>query len=258
MDSNVRQERRRRIMERGSDRLALITGQVRALSPSPSLPSPSNQRQRRHAHTESSPSLMFSPNDNAQINAGPEETDDVSGSKFMKTRTINEYPGARNFHRGNQAETRLVKSATSPDTLSKLQQPSEITPSVQKAPSQPKLFSSKRINYCIIASERTRAICSLIVAFLVIVNSDSFIASRPFCIILLTDVTIVLARLFRESGNDSEEIEEEQNSGKEDEDNWAGAVKLLERGLFLYQAICGIFTDCSVYLVAVICGLSLV
>lgn len=79
-------------------------------------------------------------------------------------------------------------------------------------------------------------------------NSDSFIASRPFCIILLTDVTIVLARLFRESGNDSEEIEDEKNAGKEDEDNWAGAVKLLERGLVLYQAICGIFIDCSVYL----------
>ncbi|XP_058004033.1 uncharacterized protein LOC131180685 [Hevea brasiliensis] len=131
----------------------------------------------------------------------------------MKTRTINEYPGARNFHRGNQAEPGLVKSATSPDTLSKLPQPSEITPSVQKAPSSPKLFSSKRINYCIIASERTRAICSLIVAFLVNVNSDSFIASRPFCIILLTDVTIVLARLFRESGNDSEEIEDEKDAG---------------------------------------------
>ncbi|KAJ9179142.1 hypothetical protein P3X46_010961 [Hevea brasiliensis] len=218
MDSNVRQERRRRrIMERGSDRLALITGQVRTLSPSPSLASPSNQRQRRHAHTESSPSLV----------------------------TINEYPGARNFHRGNQAEPGLVKSATSPDTLSKLPQPSEITPSVQK-----------RINYCIIASERTRAICSLIVAFLVNVNSDSFIASRPFCIILLTDVTIVLARLFRESGNDSEEIEDEKNAGKEDEDNWAGAVKLLERGLVLYQAICGIFIDCSVYLLWTVVSLT--
>ncbi|KAF2312637.1 hypothetical protein GH714_037094 [Hevea brasiliensis] len=112
--------------------------------------------------------------------------------QIHETRTINEYPGARNFHRGNQAEPGLVKSATSPDTLSKLPQPSEITPSVQKAP-------------------------------------NSFIASRPFCIILLTDVTIVLARLFRESGNDSEEIEGEKNAGKEDEDNWAGAVKLLER-----------------------------
>jgi hypothetical protein len=44
---------------------------------------------------------------------------------------------------------------------------------------------------------------------------------------------------------------------KEDGDNWVGAVKLLERGLTVYQAVRGIFIDCSVYLVVVICALSL-
>ncbi|KAF2301294.1 hypothetical protein GH714_022466 [Hevea brasiliensis] len=165
--------------------------------------------------------------------AGPEEKEDDSGSKFMKTRTINEYPGARNFHRGSQAEPRLVKSATSPDSITKLeQQASGITPSVEKASPPPNFFSSKRINSCIIASERTRANCSLIIAFLVVISyidypmfgldilsSENFIASRPFYIILLTDVTIVLAQLFRENGNDSEEVEKERNEAQEEEDN---------------------------------------
>lgn len=197
--------------------------------------------------------------------AGPEETDGDSDSKLIKGRTINEYPGARIFHRGNP------KSVTSPDPLSGMDKNFEISSSVQKPLSQAKLFSSKRINSCIIASERTRAICSLIIACVVVISnidypligfdimsSDSFIASRPFCIILLTDVTIVLALLFLESGNDSEEVDEEKVAGKEDEDNWTGAVKLLERGLVLYQIIRGIFIDCSVYLVVVIFGLSLV
>lgn len=74
MDSNVRQERRRKIVERGGDRLALITGQVQTLSRSPSSPSPATQRQR-HAHTGSSPSIVFATVDNAQIN----------GAHFLKS-----------------------------------------------------------------------------------------------------------------------------------------------------------------------------
>ncbi|KAG8656336.1 hypothetical protein MANES_04G123600v8 [Manihot esculenta] len=242
MDSNVRQERRRKIVERGGDRLALITGQVQTLSRSPSSPSPATQRQR-HAHTGSSPSIVFATVDNAQINAGPEEKDDDSDSMFTKVSTMNKYPGARNFHKGNEAKPRSVKFLTNPDPLTKLQeQDSEITSSVQKASTHSNFFSSKQINTCIIASERTRVTCSLIIASLVIisyidyqlfgfdiVSSESFIA-RPFYIILLTDVTIVLSQLFLENARDCDEVEKEINAAQEDEDNLAGAVNLLERG----------------------------
>lgn len=84
MDTNVRKERRRKIVERGGDRLALITGQVRALSASPSLPSPtpasspsSATQRQRHAHTESSPSIMFMSNDNTQTQ--------IHGTHFLKS-----------------------------------------------------------------------------------------------------------------------------------------------------------------------------
>ena len=42
MAANARESRRRRILERGSERLALITGQIQSL-PSPSISPPPNE-----------------------------------------------------------------------------------------------------------------------------------------------------------------------------------------------------------------------
>ncbi|XP_050234202.1 uncharacterized protein LOC126682523 [Mercurialis annua] len=301
MASISRQERRRKIVERGSDRLALITGQIQNLNESPS--STPTYANRQHTHTESSPSIMFSSHDHSKINAGPDVKDN-SISKLMKLRTISAIPESRNYGSPKKSESRFrneSKSFDSPDPsesqdheitpipeklkpqdsetkTGEIQKSEVVIPQPQPLPNNPphhiryKFFSSKRINASIIASERTRAICSLIVACLVvisyidyplfginIVSSESFIASRPLYIILLTDVTIVFARLFREGENNgSEEVEVEKKEGiKDDGDNWDDAVKLLERGLVLYQAFRGIFIDCSVYLVVVICVLSL-
>lgn len=112
-----------------------------------------------------------------------------------------------------------------------------------------------------------RIFCALIIAFLVVlsyvdyalfgvnlVKSESVVASRPLYIILLTDVTIVLARMILVR---REDVEEERVVVPQDGHNWVEAVKLLERGLVVYQAIRGVFMDFSVYVVVVICGLSL-
>lgn len=85
-------------------------------------------------------------------------------------------------------------------------------------------------------------------------KSESVVASRPLYIILLTDVTIVLARMILVR---REDVEEERVVVPQDGHNWVEAVKLLERGLVVYQAIRGVFIDFSVYVVVVICGLSL-
>ncbi|GMQ08673.1 hypothetical protein CsSME_00052292 [Camellia sinensis var. sinensis] len=91
-----------------------------------------------------------------------------------------------------------------------------------------------------------------------IVKSQSTITSRPLYILLLTDVTIVLLRLLGKQ-RDPEKIEEEGKVGMlEDEENWKGAVKILEMSLVFYQTIRTVFIDCSFYVVVVICGLSLV
>lgn len=139
-------------------------------------------------------------------------------------------------------------------------------------PSKPELFTSKRLNACILASQTTRVFCSLIIASLAVllhvdhplfiirnmVRSESVVASKPLYILLLTDATIVVARMLAERQKDSGEAEEECEKMKEaDGHNWDAAVKVLERGLVFYQAFRAIFIDFSVYAVVVICGISL-
>lgn len=138
-------------------------------------------------------------------------------------------------------------------------------------PSKPKLFTSKRINASILASQTTRVFCSLIIASLSVlshvnhplsiiwnmVRSESVVASKPLYILLLTDATIVLARMLAERQKDGGVAEEEIEKMKEDGRNWDSAVKVLERGLVFYQAFRAIFIDFSVYAVVVICGICL-
>ena len=121
-------------------------------------------------------------------------------------------------------------------------------------------FSSRELNICILASEPTRALSSLIIALLVVfyyMISERVLASRPLYILLLTDVTIVLARLYGGKASVLEEAEGEKVKATGDGHNWGDAVKLMERGLVTYQAIRGLFIDCSIYLVVVVCGTSL-
>ncbi|KDP37208.1 hypothetical protein JCGZ_06264 [Jatropha curcas] len=272
MASNVKQqERRRRIVERGSDRMALITGQVRTLNDSSSLSSPtetSTQRPHHHAHTESSPSILFSPDDQSQINPAPEVANEASFSKLVKLRTMNECSSGnrafdissgtrafdmssrtRAFDIGKQIEPQLNKVETVPeiiktpviDTITRTStQPPKATPSIPKPQTQSCFFSSKRVNSCIMASENMRAISSLIIAILVVMSNIGypifgfdflswvhFIVSRPFFLILLTDVTIVLCRMVCEPANFV--VEETEEERKDEGDNWDGAVKFLER-----------------------------
>ncbi|OMO54116.1 hypothetical protein CCACVL1_28041 [Corchorus capsularis] len=186
---------------------------------------------------------------------------------------------AKTFDRGSHAELKLPKPRTNKDALSVgernqlkpiLHEASSKAESHQKPSSsnQPNFFSSKRLNSCIIASERTRSFCALLISFLVLVSyidfpligrSQSIIASRPVYIILLTDVTVVLGRLFLNKEGEPEEAAEDEKAGSNltNRQNWTGAVKLLERGLVAYQTIRALFIDFSIYAAVVICGLSL-
>lgn len=122
-------------------------------------------------------------------------------------------------------------------------------------------FSSRELNFCILTSENTRALSSLIIALLVVfyylISSKSILASRPLYIVLVTDVTIVIARIYSEKARVLEENKGEMVEAAEDGRSWNDAVKLLERGLVVYQAIKGVFIDCSIYLVVVVCCISI-
>ncbi|KAF5466639.1 hypothetical protein F2P56_016545 [Juglans regia] len=274
------EERRRRILERGSDRMALITGQIKTLPTSPPAPyqsiisSSSDPPHQHHHHGDDGSNhhlrdavVKDYTSDDTLLNK--ESTDeDSSGNKFVI---------------GSQGEPQLNKGSTgieaqeiqtTLDNGVKTIVQKTSTERDQQLPKprrrQPRLFTSKRIHSCIVASENTRVTCSLIIAFLVvfsyvdyplfgrnIVNSKSVVASRPLYILLLTDVTIVFARVYLEKRREFDEAEEERVALQEDGQNWEKAEKVLERGLVAYQAIRAIFIDCSVYAVVVICGLSL-
>lgn len=170
-----------------------------------------------------------------------------------------------NFETKHEEEEPLIKdSNTIPKSKTKSSSKSKQTGSVEaKKPRSWRkhtFFSSRELNFCILASENTRALSSLIIALLVVFYytiSESILASRPLYIVLVTDVTIVVARIYREKTRFLEEKEGDKGEAGEDGHSWGDAVKLLERGLVLYQAIRGVFIDCSIYLVVVVCCISL-
>ncbi|XP_021736832.1 uncharacterized protein LOC110703344 isoform X1 [Chenopodium quinoa] len=135
-------------------------------------------------------------------------------------------------------------------------------------PQRPLLFSAKELSSCIIASETTRIICSVSIALLVvlsfidypvlgvnIVNSKSIIALRPLYLLLVTEITVIIAYLvFRRRRYEASE--EDTGVSKGGGVNWERA-ETLERGLVAHQTIRAVFIDFSVYVVIVICILSL-
>ncbi|OWM78184.1 uncharacterized protein LOC116199967 [Punica granatum] len=248
-----REERRRRIMESGSDRIALITG--RHVHNLPSSPP------RSIDSIAGDSSLSSSSHDHSQIPHAPDPIKDTPVDNETSERDATRIGGQLGAdilrHETGKGEVQPLASRDRTDSVA-LAQPRD----------RPNLFSSRQLNSCILESERTRAFCALVIAVLVvlsyvgyplfgshIVKSGSIIASRPLYILLLTDVTIVLARL-RNAQKSLGEPVEEKKAPKEENQNWDGAVKVLERGLVAYQSIRAVFIDCSIYMVVVICGLS--
>lgn len=122
-------------------------------------------------------------------------------------------------------------------------------------------FSSREINCSIIASEIFRAFCAMFMAVLVVffyTKSETIAVIRPLFIVVLNDITIVLGRVYLEkmraleAGEGGRKVVADDGHGHD----WHG-VKILERGLVAYQSIRGIFIDCSIYAVIVVCCLSM-
>ncbi|KNA11573.1 hypothetical protein SOVF_133860 [Spinacia oleracea] len=137
-------------------------------------------------------------------------------------------------------------------------------------PHRPLLFTAKELSSSIIASESTRTICSVSVALLVvlsfidypllginIVNSKSIIALRPLYMLLVTEFTVIISYLVLERRN-SVSFEEDRKGSKGGGVNWERAEFLLEGGVVFHQTVRAVFIDLSVYVVLVICILSLV
>lgn len=275
MADSSREARRRRIVDGGSDRLALITGRIQG------LPAPSSPAYHEHSQTESFPQFFSQDQVPDKIYVGLEDKHDASGSTLLKNDIRKKEYDAGSQVKPQISKHEITREATrtpaeehgnKTQPFSATQKTSTITETLPKPHGhRPKFFTAKQISNGIMASERTRSFCSLMIALLVVlsyidnpfldlVNTESVIASRPLYILLLTDVTIVLARLFieKQRGFDKHAEEERMVPPQDDGHNWTGAVMVLETGLVVYQTICAIFMDFCIYAVIVICGLSLV
>ncbi|XP_042481944.1 uncharacterized protein LOC122062395 [Macadamia integrifolia] len=292
MATSGRDARRRKIVDRGSDRLALISGRIQNLSSSPLEP--------HHSTTVSSPDFSFD-NLKQQSRRSTLSTvpfhgeEDASGTDSPKYEIRNESASHAAIGTISKMDPQLLKCETSPDyqrtvpldidgkapasiTLSSSKAQNLSTSKVDAEPprSEPqrlhsRIFTASRISSSISASERIRLHCSIGIALIVVLSHLRFpligsnfvrstILSKPVYLILLTDVTLVLGRLlFEEKGHSGKVQEAATQEPSEDGYDWAdGLGKALEMGLLLHRVIGAAFLDCSVYLVIVVCGLSVV
>lgn len=133
-----------------------------------------------------------------------------------------------------------------------------------------RFFTPNQISSAITASEDTRLLCSVTIALLVVLSYQGFpllgsyiiktiISFRPLYLLLLTNVTVVLARLlFYKQRGFERAAQDENETSSLNGFGWAEQVsRSLETGLVMQRALNAVFMDCSVYAIVVICGLSL-
>ncbi|XWS72584.1 hypothetical protein CRYUN_Cryun02cG0052400 [Craigia yunnanensis] len=286
MATSTRESRRKKILERGSDRLAFITSQVQ------------NLPHHSHYQTDSDPPPLLVPHDQdpppdfsrkaaASLNAHDKSSspvllkhDPIFYADPSQTSAYNGGIGEGSVsHRGGTSiepskdpildASEVNSLPVSLDDQSSFISTSGVVQHSETPSRQHNFFTFKQISSAIDASEKTSLLCSVIVAIIVVLSHlgfpllvnrflGSIISFRPLYFILLTNVTLVIARLlFDDRGSSPRAIREEHEAASTDDYNWAEQLsKTLEVGLVAQKVIDVVFMDCSVYAIIVICGLS--
>ncbi|XP_050364347.1 uncharacterized protein LOC126783012 [Argentina anserina] len=253
MATNSREARRRKILERGSDRLALITGQIQTL-PSSSSSSSDPQTQLEHTTNPSSPPPVSDVQD--QITESPseiEEKENESDSTLPRSQS------------DTNTETLRAIDSQVQQLISSLTAQSAPPPQLIRPQRQP-LFTASGLCNAIAETETTRLLISAAVAIMVVLvhvgfpllGSSNILKSllgfRPLYLVLLTNVTFVLARiLFKQRVFG---LPGEIGSSFEGGDWFALLGKALEIGMVVQKVLDALFMDCAVYAIIVVCGLS--
>lgn len=276
MAANSRESRRRKILERGSDRLSFIAGRT---------PPPS---QLHHApETDSSkPLVSDEPRLSDQTTDSPVVNDKIEGDPFGPTLLKQDSvvdagnSSAFNNERSAESKTRIEASSVPASVVhgreksslcSSTDQNSSVSTSSREEHMEPrrvqlKFLTPSQISSAISSTERARLFCSIVIALFVVFSYLEFpllgsgfikgiLSFRPLFLVLLTNVTVVVSRLiFNNRGGF------QRPTGGGDNipsiDSWAQVGNSLEVGLMMQKVIDAIFMDCSVYSVVVICGLA--
>ncbi|CAL9133246.1 unnamed protein product [Musa acuminata var. zebrina] len=281
---NAREARRRRILERGTDRLAFIAGQARSIPDSSPPPSPSPPPPKE-AHPKTSVAPL-SEDDGATISrfsdqyrsqaSGPAGERTESGRSHVKALASDEMHGDKKeddictCESGNEAKAKTVQSGRDSELLTSAMAPRSSDEVVDAAlPTAPRvkkqlMFSSKQVSRSIAASENIRLIGAVVIALLVILSNHgyafggavmgSILNFRPLFLVMLTDVTIVLGLLITNHGTDAKE-NEKARTGKQ-EHGWPSNIgDALEAWLMIRTVSSAVFMDCSICAVIMIAGL---
>lgn len=255
--SNGREARRRRIVERGADRLALITGRIQTLPPESHL-------------FEPSPSL---PSD------VPQASEDDKASSFENSH--HDSPAESDKIGTSEAASMLPKLETSREVLKDFDKEEDILVPSSCAPlishendltelrlRHGKIFTPKQINSAIAATENTRIYFSLAVAIVVALSYAGFpilgntivkniIHYRPLYLVLITDISIVLKKLVLEGRHvqrSEREINEVPSVGGYGPAEQLG--RALGLGLCFKNITNAMFMDFSIYAIVLVCALA--
>ncbi|KAJ9183453.1 hypothetical protein P3X46_007304 [Hevea brasiliensis] len=273
----TRESRRRKILERGADRLALITDRTQTLpSESDDKPHPDSSQQF-NSHQDSPPDLSdritasrsgdnagfvpMSPNNDSTIDAGH------IGSHIeppLSTHAAITETSVAPAYGGSNGQSSIVSSTDQKSTL-----PTSST--VQHLTGPNSFVTPRQISSAISASESSRLFSSVAIALFVVLSNLGFpllgsniirsiISYRPLYLVLLTSLTLVLARLlFNNQRGFERAVGGEHNMPSTSKYDWAEqAGKALEVGLVMQKAIEAVFMDCSVYVLIVIAGFTFV
>ncbi|KAL3844143.1 hypothetical protein ACJIZ3_001546 [Penstemon smallii] len=292
-EGSRREARRRRIAERGSDRLALITGKIQSM--------PSQSDQSPPAAEDEALSLPVH-------DSGREASEDPIVNEALEILLPNRDKGSSIASRavsllGLEKEILQVSSSIQSSVLEHQEEPqshcrsltlgqsiasravsllglekeiSQVSSSIQSSTTvlehqdEPQSHHSSlttgQIRSAIPASENIRMYCSIAAAVLVILSYIGGLpimgwstVFRPVYLLLLTNVSIVLTRLIL--GTQGAELRTGQTSsfptfGGNGLFDQMG--KALEVGLLLQDFFGALFIDFSIYALVLVCGLSLV
>ncbi|KAF7817153.1 Transmembrane protein [Senna tora] len=300
MAANSKEARRRKILERGSERLALITGQIHTLPPPPPFADslshpfiPDNQPiPPLISHSNSSVTDEFS-----SYAVSPQAEAEESDPILVKHDLVSDphHPNDSNSHSQTPSLVEHENEISRiPTTEVEQVQPPSYSPAIasdidqvqpspdssivtsgieQRSQSQAlnaKFFTAGEISSAITASKITRLCCSIFVALLVVLSylgfpllSSTFVKSilsfRPLYLVLVTNVTVVIAQLISGKQRGSERRAGRQNNTSPEGDHWTEHLgRALEAGLVMRNVMDAMFMDCASYAIIVICGLSLV
>lgn len=256
-------------MERGSDRLAFITGQINdvPLPPSPSSdPTSLSQSHlltddtvpppRDHIRTTDRETAFTSHQENISDASMVDNVDHTSRAEPLQPRKYTEtsVEASSSDPRDTTLQPSPATSTTQTPSVVDLGASQAFTPLVSFA----NTITPNHIGAAIDASEYARMFSSLVIALLVILSHlgfsslGSIVSFRPVFLLLLTDATIVLGRVLLSHRGAPSSASRRENSGQGIADQVGNA---LETVMMIKKIMNAISMDFSLYAVILICGL---